>query len=86
MKKIAYIFLLLSLVSCKDFLDIKPKGKTIPKTAQDLIIHRTTLLYRLKKLMPLLGVDLDDPWKRLYLMLSLFIMERRESVPRQEKA
>ena len=60
--------------------------RDIPKTAQDLIIHRTTLLYRLKKLMPLLGVDLDDPWKRLYLMLSLFIMERRESVPRQEKA
>lgn len=60
--------------------------RDIPKTAQDLIIHRTTLLYRLKKLMPLLGVDLDDPWKRLYLVLSLFIMERRESVPRQEKA
>ena len=45
MKKIAYIFLLLSLVSCKDFLDIKPKGKTIPKTAQEFSELLQTTLY-----------------------------------------
>ena len=52
--------------------------RDIPKTAQALIIHRTTLLYRLKKIQPLLGVDLDDPWQRLYLTLSLWILERQD--------
>lgn len=52
--------------------------RDIPKTAQALIIHRTTLLYRLKKIEPLLGVDLDDPWQRLYLTLSLWILERQD--------
>lgn len=52
--------------------------RDIPQTAQALIIHRTTLLYRLKKIQPLLGVDLDDPWQRLYLMLSLWILERQD--------
>lgn len=60
--------------------------RDIPKTAQSLIIHRTTLLYRLKKLQPLLGIDLDDPWKRLYLMISLFIMERQEGIPKQNSS
>ena len=52
--------------------------RDIPQTAQALIIHRTTLLYRLKKIQPLLGVDLDDPWQRLYLTLSLWILERQD--------
>lgn len=52
--------------------------RDIPKTAQALIIHRTTLLYRLKNLQPLLGVDLEDPWQRLYLTLSLWILEHQE--------
>lgn len=50
--------------------------RDIPRTAQELIIHRTTLLYRLKKLKPMLGCDLEDPWQRLYLLLSLWILER----------
>lgn len=50
--------------------------RDIPRTAEKLIIHRTTLLYRLKRILPLLGVDLDDPWKRMYLMLSLWVLER----------
>lgn len=50
--------------------------RDIPRTAQALIIHRTTLLYRLKKLRPMLGSDPEDPWQRLYLMLSLWILER----------
>lgn len=53
--------------------------RDIPRTAQALIIHRTTLLYRLKKLQPLLGADLDDPWQRLYLTLSLWILERQDN-------
>lgn len=50
--------------------------RDIPRTAQKLIIHRTTLLYRLKKILPMVGGSLEDPWKRLYLILSLWILER----------
>jgi len=49
--------------------------RDIPKTAEALIIHRTTLLYRLKKIQALTGVDLDDPDERLYLLLSLRLLE-----------
>lgn len=52
--------------------------RDIPKTAEKLIIHRTTLIYRLKKLRSLMNVDLEDPWKRLYLTLSLWILEREK--------
>ncbi|MBR1972058.1 MAG: helix-turn-helix domain-containing protein [Oscillospiraceae bacterium] len=50
--------------------------RDIPRTAQALIIHRTTLLYRLKKIRTLINVDLEDPWQRLYLTMSLWIMEK----------
>lgn len=50
--------------------------RDIPKTAQSLIIHRTTLLYRLKKIQSLIHVNLDDPWQRLYLHMSLWILEQ----------
>lgn len=49
--------------------------RDIPRTSEALIIHRTTLLYRLKKIQSLLRLDLEDPWQRLYLMLSLWILE-----------
>lgn len=49
--------------------------RDIPKTADALIIHRTTLLYRLKKIQALTGMDLDDPDERLYLLLSLRLLE-----------
>lgn len=52
--------------------------RDIPRTAEKLIIHRTTLLYRLKKITPMIGVDLNDPWTRLYLTLSLWMLEREE--------
>ena len=53
--------------------------RDIPRTSEALIIHRTTLQYRLKKIQSLLGVDLEDPWKRLQLQLSLWILqEQRE--------
>ncbi len=53
--------------------------RDIPGTAEKLIIHRTTLLYRLKKIQALLNMDLEDPWKRLYLMLSLWILEKEKN-------
>ena len=52
--------------------------RDIPKTAEKLIIHRTTLLYRLKKIAALLSVNLEDPWQRLHLILSLWILEKKE--------
>ena len=52
--------------------------RDIPKTAEALIIHRTTLLYRLKKIQAITGLTLDDPWKRLYLLLSLWILEKEQ--------
>ena len=52
--------------------------RDIPKTAEALIIHRTTLLYRLKKIRAMLHVNLDDPDQRLYLNLSLWMLEKEE--------
>lgn len=50
--------------------------RDIPRASARLIIHRTTLLYRLRKIENIVSLNLDDPWKRLYLMLSLRILER----------
>ena len=52
--------------------------RDIPKTAEMLIIHRSTLLYRLKKIQSIINLDLEDPWQRLQLMLSLWILEKEE--------
>lgn len=52
------------------------RDRDIPQTAQALIIHRTTLIYRLNKIRSMLAVDLEDPWQRLRLMLSLWILEQ----------
>ena len=57
--------------------------RDIPKTAEKLIIHRTTLLYRLKKIQSQWHLDLEDPWKRLYLTLSLWILEKEELMRHQ---
>lgn len=48
--------------------------RDIPKTSASLIIHRTTLLYRLKKIQAMISLNLEDPWLRLNLMLSLKIL------------
>ena len=55
--------------------------RDIPKTSEALIIHRTTLLYRLKKIQALMHINMDDPWQRLYLMFSLWILEQNRSQP-----
>ena len=49
--------------------------RDIPRTAQALIIHRTTLQYRLRKMQSIVSLDLEDPWKRLYLLMSLWILD-----------
>lgn len=52
--------------------------RDIPKTSDALIIHRTTLLYRLKKIQALTDFQLDDPDVRLNLLLSLWILDREQ--------
>ena len=53
--------------------------RSIPRASERLIIHRTTLLYRLRKIENLLTLNLDDPWQRLRLMLSLRILEQNRT-------
>ena len=60
--------------------------RDIPRTSQMLIIHRTTLLYRLKKIAGLVSLNLDDPGQRLYLLLSLWIMDRKHTEDGTEDA
>lgn len=52
--------------------------RSIPRTAAALIIHRTTLLYRLEKIVSLTKIDLDDEAVRLYLQLSFRLSEEME--------
>lgn len=49
--------------------------RSIPRTAEALIIHRTTLLYRLEKIAALTKLDLDSESVRQYLLLSFHLEE-----------
>lgn len=49
--------------------------RNIPQAAEALIIHRTTLTYRLGKIKQLLNLNLDDKTQRLYLLLSFSLLE-----------
>mgnify|MGYP002521500339 CR=1 FL=1 len=49
--------------------------RSIPKTANSLIIHRTTLTYRLQKIQELFNLNLEDDYQRLYLLMSLFLLD-----------
>lgn len=50
--------------------------RSIPATAAALIIHRTTLTYRLGKILELTRLNLDNADLRLYLMLSYQLLEQ----------
>lgn len=52
--------------------------RSIPKTAGSLIIHRTTLTYRLQRIQELFGLNLDDACQRLYMLMSLFLLNSEE--------
>lgn len=45
--------------------------RSITKTAEDLFIHRSSLMKRLEKIRQILKMDLEDPQNRLYLQLYL---------------
>lgn len=40
------------------------------KTASELYVHRATMMYRLKRLREIAGIDFDDADQMLYLQLS----------------
>jgi len=50
--------------------------RNIPATAAALIIHRTTLTYRLGKILEHTRLNLDDPNLRLYLLISFQLLEQ----------
>ena len=50
--------------------------RSIPATAAALLIHRTTLTYRLGKIVELTRLNLDNPDLRLYLLLSFQLLDR----------
>lgn len=50
--------------------------RNIPKTADTLIIHRTTLTYRLKKISELIKINLDDEKQRHYILFSFYILDK----------
>ncbi len=52
--------------------------QNITKTAQDLYIHRSTLLYRLEKIQDIVKADYSDPDEFLYLLLSFRLMDMEE--------
>ena len=49
--------------------------RSIVNTAQELFIHRNTLVYRIKKINELIGCNLDDAYTRIYLTHSIRIYE-----------
>ena len=58
-------------------LDLYLQNETsVSKTAEALLIHRSSLLKRLDKIYRLLGSTLDTPEERLYLRLCLELLQR----------
>ncbi|GAF40352.1 purine transport regulator [Agrilactobacillus composti DSM 18527 = JCM 14202] len=49
----------------------------INKVAQELYIHRNTVVYRLKKLQQLLAIDLQDPEVTQRLFIALLLLDQR---------
>lgn len=56
----------------KAYLD---NERNISSTAKALYMHRNTFVYRLEKLNAILTADLDNPYERDYLKLSVYILE-----------
>jgi hypothetical protein len=44
------------------------------KTAKELFIHRSTMVYRLERIEELTGIDYKDPYKILHLLISLELL------------
>lgn len=48
------------------------------QTARQLYVHKNTLAYRLERLEEMFPVNLDDPYEREYLRITISSMENRE--------
>lgn len=59
--------------------------RSIPEVSKALIIHRTTLLYRLEKIRELVRLNLEDSMVRAYLLLSYRILEQSPQSGMQEQ-
>lgn len=53
--------------------------RNIPQVSAALIIHRTTLLYRLEKIRELVNINTDDEEQRLYLLMSFRMLDEAEA-------
>lgn len=56
----------------RTYLDL---GGSVPRTAEALHLHRTSLYYRLEQVTTITGLDLDDGGHRLLLHLGLLLAE-----------
>ena len=50
-------------------------GGSVPRTAETLHLHRTSLYYRLEQIREITGLDIDDGRNRLLLHLSLLLAD-----------
>ena len=51
-------------------------GNNVSMTSKKLFIHRNTMIYRLGKIVELLGVDINDPLVSRHLLLSIILQEQ----------
>ena len=51
--------------------------RDIPKTSEDLVIHRTTLTHRLQQMQKIIHPDFENEDERLYLLLSFKLFEKK---------
>jgi len=57
--------------------------RDIPRAAEALIVHRSTLIYRIKKIISMTNLNLEDQEQRLYLLISLKLLEQEEMKHRE---
>ena len=62
------------------------RNSSMDDLARSLHIHRSTLLYRLKRIRELLGIDIDDPVKRVELALAASAASAADLTPPAEQA
>ncbi|MGW3074330.1 PucR family transcriptional regulator, partial [Kitasatospora sp. NPDC001132] len=54
---------------------------SVPRTAEVLELHRTSLYYRLRRIQEITGLDLDDGAHRLVLHMGLRLWDLLQSTP-----
>ncbi|MEK7216140.1 MAG: helix-turn-helix domain-containing protein [Chloroflexota bacterium] len=61
-------------------------GGNAVEAAEQLFLHRNSLLYRLQRIETLLGIDLKDPHDRLTANLAVEFAELLQNLPDAEEA